>query len=570
MPQVDVKSKSAPSTPQRPSQTRPSVKKSDDEIFAFLNTPAARASTRSTSLTPTPTSTSSSKSSARARGGLGSSAGGAARTVKPAGTRSLANKKGRPNTVSKSASAEDKPLPPSTPATAPTSISPMPNAVAAAAQASTTDAVPQQEVEEIHGLKSDLPSSPARSEAQQQHIQTEALISQKDEPKLLPVMSADTPKEQTEQHCEGESSDKSSRSVEDPPTEPNEQDAIENVAVHTGEFDLPSAASTSATLPLSVNNEAQPREEKEQQSMTEGQEIVREGMTDYSSEREDQENINKHQQEDEESTIPTENLKNRDTEEEATPHQEMDSVKELHQENEHAEYLQTQHNPEVQTPDPSIKVLAEDIIESNEQLQNSKQDAGSELANEAGDEEKEEGELGEERQEDEEGEEGEGEEEWEESVDPMMEEHLQLIEEENARLKMENKLMRSEVRALNDEVTALSQRISQENQVRHNFYNAILTGASQFPQHNHFKPILTFGCQMLEALRDKMHTASMELLEREREIVALRKAEDEFDTVLAKKDAAHAALNVKLQDGKIQSKHTLYLSHSFIHYSDEG
>ncbi|ELR13889.1 uncharacterized protein ACA1_364050 [Acanthamoeba castellanii str. Neff] len=82
---------------------------------------------------------------------------------------------------------------------------------------------------------------------------------------------------------------------------------------------------------------------------------------------------------------------------------------------------------------------------------------------------------------------------------------------------MENKLMRSEVRALNDEVTSLTERITGEHEA-------------------------------LERANDALHALQMEVLDKDRQLMRLRKQEDEFDAVLAKKDAQHAALQVKLEE----------------------
>jgi len=93
---------------------------------------------------------------------------------------------------------------------------------------------------------------------------------------------------------------------------------------------------------------------------------------------------------------------------------------------------------------------------------------------------------------------------------------------ESARLKMENKLMRSEVRALNDEVSSLTERITAEHEA-------------------------------LERANDALHVLQMEVLDKDRQLMRLRKQEDEFDSVLAKKDAQHTTLQVKLEEGTLLS-----------------
>jgi len=112
--------------------------------------------------------------------------------------------------------------------------------------------------------------------------------------------------------------------------------------------------------------------------------------------------------------------------------------------------------------------------------------------------------------------------EYNQSSNKDLEEQVEVLINESARLKMENKLMRSEVRALNDEVSSLTERITAEHEA-------------------------------LERANDALHVLQMEVLDKDRQLMRLRKQEDEFDSVLAKKDAQHTTLQVKLEEGTLLS-----------------
>lgn len=142
--------------------------------------------------------------------------------------------------------------------------------------------------------------------------------------------------------------------------------------------------------------------------------------------------------------------------------------------------------------------------------------------------EEEEGEVEEEGGEGgEDGEEGEGGEEGEEG-EYGAEEQLEVLMEESARVKLENKLLRSEVRALNDEVTALAERMRQEHEA-------------------------------LDKAADALHALELETLEKDRQLARFRRNEDEFDMVLAQKDASHAALQVKLEEGTLSHLYLFFI-----------